>query len=335
MRPTSITSTAIAVSAILAASISAGHAAPQADGKQVLRGMMEAEKTVSFVAHQVTIVYMESNLTSEQDVYRSGVKGMRLEYTSPGSLAGELMVDDGQKLTHYIPSRNVAKIRPSMLAMIQTLTVQTAEALHRGSMVVELQGRDRVAGRDAMVVILKPTDTGNGPIRKFWVDAGKHVRLKAEDTAPNGTVTSVSYYTRIDFRNSIPDDKFHFEPPAGTRIHHDRMAEMMPLQKARDAAGFKVLVPSYLPQGFKEVGAAVRPFRGAKMVTIRYSDGVSSFSLFQSPGNTLAPKFRRRLESGPLRPGAGICSWRIGDLNLTIVGQIPQAQLERIAASVR
>lgn len=310
-------------------------AEPNIDGRTALRRMVNAENSTSFSAHQVTTISGKITLTSEQDIQRVGFKKMRMDFTAPDMLRGEVMVDDGQVLSHYIPRARLLKQRPSMLNALRRRVMQTGTALKQGRLSVEVADTDRIAGRDAVVIEVKPIRHRPGFWSRYWVDTDKWVKLKTEDIAPDGKVVSTFYYTRIDFRNSIPGSKFRLDPPDGVKVEKDAMASLVSVKKAQKMVDFNILEPSYLPPSFKTVGATVRPFRGAQMVAIRYTDGVNCFSLFQTPGRTLTPGFRKRLHGGPVHAGGGVYSWKVGDLNLSIVGQIPPDQMERIAASVK
>ncbi len=168
------------------------------------------------------------------------------------------------------------------------------------------------------------------------MDADKWIKLKTEDIAPDGTVVSTSYYTRINFVRSVAKEKFHLEPPPGVRVEQTHCRpQLMPIEKARDKVSFRILEPGYVPPGFKLAGAAVMPFRGSHLVALRYTDGVSSFSVFETPERILSRRFLERLHEGPVRPGKGVYSWRRDRLNLTIVGSIPSDRIRRIAYSVK
>lgn len=311
--------------------------AQEIDGPMVFKKMLEAEQQVSFTAHQVTTIARKPAVTSEQIIYKAGNRGMRMEYIDPPSLRGEVMADDGKTLMHYIPKEKVVRKHPSRLAAMGMRADQAGKAFSRGGLQVNLVGRDRIAGRNAYVIEVMPKMRQGSPPRKFWVDTKKWVKLKTEDIAPDGTIASMSYYTKIEFVNNIPDAKFHINLPEGVRVEQGREGKhSISIKQARQKAGFRVLEPSYLPPDFKPAGATVVPFRGGKLVALRYSDGVSSFSLFQTPGRMLNPKFLERLHEGPVQPGKGIYSWRHGSLNLTIVAPtMSQDQMRRIADSIK
>ena len=305
------------------------------DGRTVLANMLKAEGRVSYIAHEVTTLAREPAVTSEQTVYRAGFKGMRTEYTQPDILKGEIRADDGRVLAHLIPRARVLETRPSRIAEMREWAEHSEGALQRGDIEIELVGKDKIAGRNAYVLELKPKHHHHGK-RKFWVDTEKWVKLRTEDITPEGTVASMSYYTKIEFVKTIPDEKFRIEAPEGYRVERESgPPHTMPLEQAKQAAGFRVLEPSYLPPGFKVAGAAVMPFRGGKIVSIRYTDGVNTLSLFQARGDMLNPRFLRRLHEGPVQPGRGVYSWRKGDLNLTIISRISMDDIRRVAASVK
>jgi negative regulator of sigma E activity len=297
--------------------------------------MLRAEGKVAYIAHEVTTLAREPALTSEQTVYRAGFKGMRTEYTEPSVLKGEIRADDGKVLAHLIPNQKLLVVRPSRIAGMREWAEHSARALEQGEIEIELVGKDKIAGRSAYVLSVKPRHHHHGA-RKFWVDADKWIKLRTEDIAPGGTVASMSYYTKIEFVNSIPDEKFKLEPPEGYRVEREAGSpHNMPLEKAKQLAGFHVLEPSYLPPGFKIAGASVVPFRGGKIIGIRYTDGVNTLSLFQARGETLNPRFLKRLHEGPVQPRRGVYSWRKGDLNFTIISRISMDDIRRVAGSVK
>jgi len=305
------------------------------DGRTVLKNMLEAEGKAVFAAHQVTTLARGPAMTSEQTVYRAGFKGMRIEYLEPPALKGEVIADDGHVYAHLIPREKVLRVGPSRLKMLQTRMNEAHTGFKQGALDVSLLGKDRIASRDAYVIQVKPNHPGKHPIRKFWVDSAKWVKLRTEDVGPDGTVLSMSYYTKISFVDRIDPDKFHIEPPRGIRVVKQPEWKTAPISEIKKIAGFEVLEPTYLPKGFKAVGASLIPFRRNRMVVIRYSDGVSSLSLFQAPGRVLDPKFLARLHEGPVKPGQGMYSWKTDGVNLTIVSQISMDEIRKVAASVK
>lgn len=331
LRKTYITIFAVLISLSLVSSV----CAEKIDGKTVLTKMLENEGKACYKAQQITVLTKPPSITSEQTVYRDGLRGMRIEYLEPKALRGEVMTDDGITYGHYIKSKNTLMMEPSRVEHMKRRADQAMNALKNGKLKVELVGSDKIAGRDAYVIEVKPKDFRKSEVRKFWVDKEKWVKLRTEETDRDGTVSSISYFTSIEFMKSIPADKFKAYRPPGVKVVNKpgfyRMEDLGDLQKK---AGFSILKPSYMPPGFKPVGAGLIPFRNEKIVVLRYTDGFNALSLFETPGRVLEPGFIKNLHRGPIHPRTDIYSWRRGELNLTIVGRIPPEEMHKIADSV-
>ncbi|MBP6964386.1 MAG: hypothetical protein KBC96_08275 [Armatimonadetes bacterium] len=332
LRITGIMSGALSAGLVMAA----GSLCAAPDAVSILRNMLDSEGRVAFTAHQVTTISKGPSVTSEQIVYRDGFNGMRTEYIAPPALKGEVMADDGRMMAHLVPQQKVLRIRPSRLAVLRQRTEQAAQALSRGQLRAELVGNDRIADQATYVIVVRPRGGDQGPTRKFWVDTNKWVKLKTEDVGPNGAVVSTSYYTRVQFLDSIPESKFRIEAPPGYRVRHDRgVGGLVPVDKARSMIRFRMVEPGYVPAGYKLVGAAVEPFRGSHILGLRYTNNVNSFTLFQTPERTLDRRFIERLHDGPVRPKQGVFSWRQGPLSLTLVGNLPAGEPDKIRNSVK
>lgn len=313
--------------------IASGAAAEKIDGRTVLQNMMESEKSAIYIANEVTYINESKELTSEQTIYHSGITGNRIEYTSPAKLKGMVMADNGTQSVFYNPKIKKMTIGPSWLSMMKGHKWSQPPMLP-GEPTPEIKGIETIAGRRAYVVEIKPP-FGQQRYRKLWIDKEKWVHLKTEELTNNGEVKSRSFFKKIKFVKSIPASRFT------VKLGHDIKVEQMPgpvfltIDQARNAVKFRIIQPSYLPKGFKPVGAAVFPFRGGKIAGIRYTDGVNAFTIFQSQQTALEPGFLKRLHYGPIRSGGGIYSWRNGNLNLTIVGRISSDEIHKISDSMR
>jgi negative regulator of sigma E activity len=292
--------------------------------------MINADSTVSYVARQVTTITWGTLLTSEQMVYHSGMNGVRMDYISPYALRGEFLVDDGRKHGHYIPKRNLFKIRRSGFPMMKKL-IDVLKSLDSGNLRAELVGTDRVAGRPTFIIAITHTQRSQGRTHKFWVDSANWVSLKTEEIATDRSVVSQSYYKSIQFVSSIPREKFRVVPPPGARVEREPAMEPMSVQKAQRLVAWHIMEPSYIPQGFKVVGAVVRPYHSIQVVSTWYTDGVSSFSLFEAPESP-DRHFGDHLHKHHLKD---VYTWKVGTMSLTLMGQIPSDEMRRIAGSVR
>ena len=143
------------ISLILLLAAAACRAEPP-DGRTVLANMLKAESSAAFIAHEVTTLARDPALTSEQTIYRAGFKGMRMEYSEPAVLKGEIRADDGRVLCHLIPQKRILVMRPSRIAGMRAWAEHASTGLSRGDIQIELVGKDKIAGRNAYVLEVRP-----------------------------------------------------------------------------------------------------------------------------------------------------------------------------------
>ncbi|MHB1001577.1 MAG: sigma-E factor regulatory protein RseB domain-containing protein [Armatimonadota bacterium] len=318
---------------ILAVMASQSVSAEQIDGNTILKNMIKAERSTTYTAHEVTVVG-EDNTRSKQIVYRDGMNGRRTEYLSPPKLKGSIIADNGKEWSLYNPKTKTIKTGPSMLSNMSRHTGTPSSRSKKWRIDVTLIGKERVARRQAYIIEIKPKSMQSRS-RRLWIDTEKWIKLKTEERGPDGKLLSQSYYTRIDYVDRIPAGKFKIEPGPGVQVEKMSGPKLIPLDKARQMVKFRILEPTYLPSGYSIAGAMIMPFRGNRVVGIRYMDGVNSFTIFQSQGNTIESRFTKRLHDGPVRSGSGTYSWSQGNINLTLIGRIPADQIKQIAESTK
>lgn len=315
------------------AMIISGAAAEQIDGKTVLHNMMEAEKSAVYIAKEATYINEFSELRSEQTIYHSGVKGNRIEYTSPAKLKGIVITDNGSQSIFYNPIIKKMTIGPSWIGMMKGYK-GVHPPMPNVDANAEIKGTESVAGRQAYIVEIKPS-FGLKRYRRIWIDKQRWIHLRTEEFTETGQIKSKSYFKSISFVKSIPVSMFTVKPGRDIQVEQMPGPVIITVDQAKSAVKFRILQPSYLPKGFKNVGAAIIPFRSDKIIGIRYSDGVNAFTIFQSPQEILEKGFLQRLHEGPIKSGGEMYSWRNGNLNLTIVGRVPPNEIRRISNSMK
>jgi hypothetical protein len=159
------------------------------------------------------------------------------------------------------------------------------------------------------------------------------VRLKSETLDEAGRVVATSYFTKIDYeaRPSMEELQPRSLPPAP----HEALLPPGPpyptVQAAQPHAPFAIREPS-LPEGFQLRGVWVSGQGPRRSVILRYSDRVSSFTLFQFP---LGKRAAVRPEGVPRRPRPGIAQWFGSDRVYLAVGQLRPKLLMQVADSLK
>ncbi|MAR92135.1 MAG: hypothetical protein CML06_14810 [Pseudomonadales bacterium] len=183
-------------------------------------------------------------------------------------------------------------------------------------------GEERVAGRDSIRLNVEPLDEHRYGY-SLWLDRESGVLLRAQTAAVGGMPLEVFEFVSIQMGAAL--DKASFEPSAGLQRRRPTRGDQPP--PTRSPA--QHWGPQWLPEGFVESDQVVQ-FSGQGDVTSRaYTDGLTSFTVFHEPesgvgSNTVSAH------------GATVAVHRqLADARITVVGEIPVATAERIAASVK
>ena len=326
---------------------------PEAERKgiELVQRMFTAGMKKAFIAREVTI--RPGGPEIEQWVRWDPKRGMRRESVQAG---GPIFMDNLEKSYHFDPRENRWYVRNSMLPRPEGRIGSTLYQLYEGGLKAEVTGEDVVAGRKAHIVSVTPPPGSKGPSRRFWIDRKTGMRLKNEEVGPQGRVFASSYYISIDLNPSFrPED---FTPPANAVPAPDWRMDRRVFKDIAEAnrAGVSPRLPSYLPTGFtlRVIEEAEFGRRGKEdkregnegqrktMITVRYGNGITVISLVQSHVRMLPPSLKEQLGNEeaafiPLPNGGPdrMYVWRDGDRGYMLIAPLSEAEMKRIANSVR
>lgn len=152
--------------------------------------------------------------TSRGTIYQRRPDRFLMRFSDP---KGDLVVADGQNLWVYYPSVDPDQVmrRRGGTGAMDLQAQFLGDPLKRFR--PQLEGTESVDGRPATVLELEPrVDTGYDRLR-IWVDRQDHLVRRFEIHESSGIVRHFELSDlRVDPR--LPDDLFHFEPPAGATI---------------------------------------------------------------------------------------------------------------------
>jgi outer membrane lipoprotein-sorting protein len=272
--------------------------------------------------------------TRQIDIYKDGAKAKTLQQTvlhkrgnkqRVSMSGGQMVVMNGQKMWEYFPARSKAIAR-DMVDPKRDLADKLA-ALRRtaANMNLRYEGTTTVAGRSVYVVQI--IDPRGQLLKRVWADAGRGVELAAERYDSRGNITFSSYFTQVSFSPTFPAGAFDFQPPAGVQVEQaPGPRKRMTMGDAERAAGFAGVLPTYLPPGysFDSDAVSVTQRQGRTVLWLTFSNGVDSFSLFESG---VPPDMPRHV---PRR----VAVWTKGPYLFALVGRLPDDEASRIKAGL-
>lgn len=297
-----------------------------------LERMEHAERTVALDGVRVTQFFLPVPLPPvEEHILRAGVR-YRVEYLQPPRRRGEVLIDDGLHRFHYLPQLKKVHVLPSDQPLLLRRRRELLERLRKREMVLEVKGVEPIAGRRA--VLLEAKTRQGQPLRRWWVDREYGVILRMEELSPRGEVRMRTEYVRLTLPAVIPPERFVPRFPAQAR----RQDVLPPsrvfnsVEEAQPLVPFTIRQPQALPKGFRLVEVRMRLVRQRPLVSLHYTDEVSSLALFQTrlPLRADAPLWKSLT---PL--GARVESWRDGDVNLVLIGNAPPEVFEQVRRAVR
>ncbi|MFI5345315.1 MAG: hypothetical protein ACHQ51_02965 [Elusimicrobiota bacterium] len=263
-------------------------------------------------------------------VQAPGVFRIEVAGKKAGSLS-LLAVGDGRRLLTAWPRAKRAWLGPAPDADAAAEKVRL-ESLYE--MTVSTGGR--TAKKPTWRLDMRSRADG-GIRRSLWIAKDDGGVLRREDYRPDGTLMRRLRTTRLE-EPAFSLDAFVVRAPDGTSVDSATVPFVAaPAGGARGA--FPARFPRWLPDGFVLVEAAGGAARSA---TIVYSDGLTPVTFVERPsgeGAPPAPSYAEvRLKSGAGKlsfSGAGTSlSWTSGDRDYTETGDMPEADLARMADSI-
>ena len=303
-----------------------------------LRSGATAPRRISYEGTKTITIWEDQVRASQVHVSHAAPDQTRLEYLPAGNQPGRVVIIKGRVMMEYAPARNQIIERPAPEADEERLTRAVLPQILT-NYDVSFAGTEQVAGRETRVVNVQSKFQGR-PSLRIWVDRQRRLILRFERYKPDGTLQETSAFINIRYDPTFAPDLFTVPAPPGTQVQQQRPPARMSIAEMAQRLGFTPQVPSYLPAGFQERGARVLNVRGQATATFVFSDGVSTMTLFESRGPQGPPPRGRPVRIGPVqgtvapRGLATLLHWNAGGISYTLVGELPQDDLVRVAASV-
>lgn len=289
------------------------------DAQDLLKRLAQAEQQQSF---QGTFVYERNGSFSTHRIWHSVVDGkVREHLLQLDGSAQEVLRVDGQ--TQCVSGALVAGIGNQPNSPARALDPKKLSALYEMNVV----GKSRVAGRDAVIVAMTPRDQHRYGI-ELHLDRDTALPLKSLLLNDKGQLLERFQFTELDTKD-IPTEQML-----------TASADCKPVQMAKkdDAppTASAAWRSDWLPDGFELSSSAARkdPETKITVTSLMYDDGLARFSVFIEPlnGATVADI---RTQLGPTVAVSRRVTTAAGDAMVTVVGEIPIGTAERIALSMR
>ena len=256
--------------------------------------------------------------------------------------------------------RSRARHQPFMIPMTREIgefPTENVQLLFKNYNVRALEG-GRVAGRRTYLLEIDPKLAGK-PSRKVWTDAEVGVVLKMEHYDFRKRLRWLFAYDEINFKPGIDESVFRLqegtqegkEPPRPPRWDREELWNPdkgePDLGNIRKRAQLSVVLPDQIPAGFVLRSIYAVKFGNRKNVHLRYTDGLTILSVFQSSSEDEKREDRPPLEHGSIEKiniggvecevisggPMSILRWSSGGVYSTLIGELDPKEMAKIASS--
>lgn len=289
----------------------------------ILRKMIDAEPRLRFTGSRIVETKIGAErLRNTEIIVRDGML-QRTEFTSDSPNAGQIIVENGRKRRHFFPATNEIQVLPArreeMIGRFRMMFKQIAD----GAMNIKSAGGEEIAGRRTQELSFQ--DRAGNTVQRLWIDNETGMLLKRELFDPVGTRIGFFEFTRINFSPKISREDFEIRRKGAVEVTPDdqvlRLAKRLGLPPSR--------IPANEPYDLE----IVRPLDlgGTRGFMQTYFGERGRVSLYQIDGD-IDPRRLTRLAGGS---NLNTHSWHVGPRTFVLVGDVPQAELERLARLVR
>lgn len=323
---------------MMATALAAVAASDPTAPSERLRAAQNAEERLTLRATLNTATFSRQTPASSQVVVCRKPGGCRWEYQAP-ALNGLVMIEKGDAVMRLDPAQKIASVgcaRHEVAAFDLLLKNYTVTA----------ERTEPIIGRPADVLVVKHREPGR-PAKKVWVDRATSLILRTEYYDCEGRLATLTFYTDIAWNPPLDDSLF--EVPDGWKkvALEDDAARHWTRESLSKEVAFNVREPASLPAGFTLDGFHLYHCRCAvASAHLRYVDGLNSVSIFerytQCPGRGPGRGFGwgkgrgggRNCQLLANQPGRMFVR-QVGDLSFILIGDLPEAELARIADSIK
>ena len=273
-----------------------------------------------------TLVVTANGVTSTSRLAHfneGGVQGERVDW-----LDGErrTMIRLNESVQTFWPRSRLAVVEPvDARASFPGLFAQSGKGLLDNYEWRRL-GRDRVAGLDADVVMLKARDALRYS-QRLWSESASGLLLRAEVLAAGGQVLESVGFTEVNLGVKSQLDGLQ---AALRQTDGYRVARPTATKASLEAEGWQLAA---LPAGFREIQCARRVLgpandpRSPVVLQAIFGDGLTHVSAFIEPFD---PE-RHQVRSAPPMGATNTLGFRRESHWITVVGDVPAETLQRFA----
>ena len=254
----------VLMATLLVAVVRLADAAERREAERWLARAAQVPQSLAYSGTQtVRFVWAQRQLVSEVSVSHEPPDRTRLDYHG-ADLDGVCVITAAGHTWRYDP-----RLKRTDEATVTPTDIPASLDGYR----VRVGPGETVAGRATRRIDL----TGPKTSRSLWLDSATGLLLRSRTRQPTGQMAETAF-TQLQL--GPPTVAVSYDPPSGA---HRQAAETLSRAQIEAKLGFRLVQPRWLPAGYRPAGTFLFRCPCCAMLAgqLTFSDGLSSFSLFQ------------------------------------------------------
>ena len=281
-------------------------------------------KAVGSISYEGTVIRIANGKAEALKVTHTIADGVVREKLVSQEGDGLEIIRNGNEVHYILPDRKSVLVEEWNDQSTLFSTLPSSDIRFGNEYDVAIVREERIAGHKTVLIAIRPHDEFRFGHR-VWLDLGTAFPLQAQLIDDNGTALSQVKFAEITLNKTILASDL-----APSYSTDSFKWYKQPLHKATTIVDSS-WVSDDLPAGFRLVSTREEKLPGReKMVThILFSDGLATVSVFIAAhdGEFFAPRSKIGASNSFTK--------LVDDFRVTAVGEVPEATVERIAASTR
>ena len=279
---------------------------------------------VAVTDYEGTVIRWENGESEALKIVHKIMDGVINEKLSTQEGNGLEIIRIGNEVHCILPDKQTVLIEEWNNQSTLFSALPSSEIRYGAEYDVSVVRADRVAGRQAVMLAIRPHDEFRYGHR-VWLDDETSFPLKTEMMSIDGELIEQIKFVDIRFGSDISEDalapsmsidnfSWYTQPVRYDAVHVDTDWEC-----------------TDLPSGFRATSSKTEQLPGADapVTHIVYSDGMATVSVFIAEMNET--KFAEKSNFG----ASNTYSIQQGDFQITVVGEVPAATVQRIGTSMQ
>ena len=192
-----------------------------------------------------------------------------------------VLLEDGKYLWSYLPKRKLVVKKPQRAGSgdIPFHFYDNIELIKRNYQVVK---RGLVPSGNATCQILEFLPMQQDRMRReIWFEVERKIPVRIYFYTREGRPAYISELDNLNWNPKLDNDSFHLKVPSGTKVLEITEQANLTIEQAQSLLQGPVFLPSRIPSGFYPFNILFRSEGDRKRIQVVYTDGLSSFSIFQ------------------------------------------------------